>query len=126
MAWNPRNQTLEAFRKGICTKCRGLILVGQTIQRSGPASWRHFEPNCEETKGMLKTVEEMKYEAEKARHVDMAVAYEGRECMFLCGRPATMIIGKIEMCDPCARKKQPSEKTIRRWIEISGRQMGEI
>lgn len=126
MAWNPRNQTLEAFRKGICTKCRGPILVGQIIQRSGPASWRQFEPNCEETKAMLKTEQEVKYETENAKHKDTPVAYGGRKCMFLCGRPVTVKIGKIEMCDPCTNAPMPSRLQISKTIAATARPAEEI
>jgi len=48
-----------------------------------------------------------------------------RECMFLCGRKATMKIGKIEMCDRCANApnavgEADQQVDCRKWPSVGG------
>jgi hypothetical protein len=48
------------------------------------------------------------------------------ECMFLCGRRATVKIGKIAMCGRCANAPMPSRRQINKWIAGSGRLVEEL
>jgi hypothetical protein len=126
--------SLIARYRGRCGRCGWAIRTGQEISGGIDGPYEHVDcrnPN----KSRLENLEAMDkgYESAAAMWAEQsggpvkqrATKVTG-ECMFLCGRKATVKIGKIAMCGRCANAPMPSKKQINKWMAASARPVEEI